>query len=115
MSKRTEQVAGEIQQIVGQLLQHEIKDPRVAFCTVMRVDMSPDLQMAHVHVSVMGEPETRKETMAALDRAKGFIRREVARELRHLRSAPDLRFMLDNTIDYSIRIGELLRDKPPSQ
>jgi ribosome-binding factor A len=44
MSKRTEQVAGEIQQIVGQLLQHEIKDPRVAFCTVMRVDMSPDLQ-----------------------------------------------------------------------
>ena len=53
--------------------------------------------------------------MAALDRAKGFIRREVARELRHLRSAPDLRFMLDNTIDHSIRIGELLRDKPPSQ
>jgi ribosome-binding factor A len=48
--------------------------------------------------------------MAALDHAKGFIRRQVAQQLRHLRTAPDLRFMLDTSIDHSIRISELLRD-----
>lgn len=110
MSKRTEQVAGEIQQIVSHTIQHEVKDPRVAFCTVMGVDVSPDLQMAHVRISVLGDDQTRKQTLAALDRAKGFIRRQLAQELRHLRTAPDLRFQLDTSIDHSIRISELLRD-----
>lgn len=110
MSKRTQQVAGEIQQIVGHLIQFELKDPRIAFCTVVSVDMSPDLQMAHIHVSVMGDQADRKATMAALERAKGFVRRELAKQLRHLRSAPDIRFLLDETLDHSIRINELLRD-----
>lgn len=110
MSKRTAQVAGEIQQIVSHLIQHEVKDPRVEFCTVMGVEMSPDLQMAHVRVSVMGDAQARKKTLAALDHAKGFIRRQVAHELRHLRTAPDIRFMLDTSVDHSIRISELLRD-----
>ncbi|MFZ9859317.1 MAG: 30S ribosome-binding factor RbfA [Roseiflexaceae bacterium] len=110
MSKRTQQVAGEVQQIVGRLIQFEVKDPRIAFCTIVSVDMSPDLQMAHIFVSVMGDDKARKETMAGLDRAKGFIRRELARELRHLRTAPDIRFRLDETLDHSLRIGELIRD-----
>jgi ribosome-binding factor A len=110
MSKRTQQVAGEIQQIVGHLIQFELKDPRIAFCTVVSVDVSPDLQMAHVHVSVMGEQADRKATMAALERAKGFVRRELAKQLRHLRTAPDIRFLLDESLDHSIRINELLRD-----
>jgi ribosome-binding factor A len=110
MSKRAQQVAGEIQQIVGHLIQFELKDPRITFCTVVSVDMSPDLQMAHIHVSVMGEQTDRKATMAALERARGFVRRELAKQLRHLRSAPDIRFLLDESLDHSIRINELLRD-----
>lgn len=110
MSKRTEQVASEIQIIVSQLIQFELKDPRVAFCTVMGVDMSPDLQMAHVRVSVMGDADARKATLKALEHAKGFIRRQVAQQLRHLRTNPDFRFILDTSIDHSIRISELLRD-----
>lgn len=110
MSKRILQVAGEIQQIVSHLLQFEIKDPRVAFCTVVSVEMSPDLQMAHVKVSVMGDAATRKATMQALERARGFVRRELARQLRHLRTAPEIRFMLDESLDHSIRINEILRE-----
>jgi ribosome-binding factor A len=110
MSKRTQQVAGEIQQIVGHLIQFELKDPRIAFCTVVSVDVSPDLQMAHIHVSVMGEQADRKATMAALERAKSVVRRELAKQLRHLRSAPDIRFLLDESLDHSIRINEILRD-----
>jgi ribosome-binding factor A len=110
MSKRTQQVAGEVQQIVGRLIQFEVKDPRIAFCTIVSVDMSPDLQMAHIFVSVMGDESARKATMTALERAKGFIRRELARELRHLRTAPDIRFKLDESLDHSLRIGELIRD-----
>ena len=115
MSKRTLQVAGEIQQIVGHLLQFKVKDPRVAFCTIVNVDISSDLQMAHIHVSVMGDADTRKATMGALERARGFIRRELARELRHLRTAPDIRFMLDESLDHSMRINELLRDLKSQQ
>ena len=110
MSKRAQQVAGEIQQIVGHLIQFDVKDPRIAFCTIVSVDVSPDLQMAHIFVSVMGDDTARKETMAGLERAKGFIRRELARELRHLRTAPDIRFKLDETLDHSLRISELIRD-----
>ncbi|MBM4412660.1 MAG: 30S ribosome-binding factor RbfA [Chloroflexi bacterium] len=110
MTKRTQQVAGEIQQIVGQLIQFQLQDPRIAFCTIVKVEMSPDLQMAHIFVSVMGDESARKDTMAALERAKGFVRRELARELRHLRTAPDIRFKLDETLDHSMRIGELIRD-----
>jgi len=57
MSKRTEQVASEIQIIVSQLIQFELKDPRVAFCTVMGVDMSPDLQMAQPKPKAFKMPE----------------------------------------------------------
>jgi ribosome-binding factor A len=53
--------------------------------------------------------------MVALDRARGFIRRELARELRHLRTAPDIRFMLDESLDHSMRINELLRDMKSQQ
>ena len=63
----------------------------------------------------MGDAEARKATMGALDRARGFIRRELARELRHLRTAPDIRFMLDESLDHSMRINELLRDMKSQQ
>jgi ribosome-binding factor A len=108
MSRRVEQVAEEIQRILGEVLQFDLKDPRVGFATVMGVDVSADLAVAKVRISVMN-PQEREETMAALERAKGFMRRRVAQELRHMRSVPELRLILDTSLDYSIHIDELLR------
>jgi ribosome-binding factor A len=57
----------------------------------------------------MGDEEQQRETMAALEHARGFLRRQVAQELNHLRTVPDLSFKLDTSLAYSQRIGELLR------
>lgn len=109
MSKRTQQVADEIQRILGDVIQYELKDPRVGFATVVGVDVSADLQHAKVRISVMGDDEQREETMAGLERAKGFMRRQVAQELRHLRMVPDLHLELDTSLDYSMHIDDVLR------
>jgi ribosome-binding factor A len=109
MSKRTEQLGHEIQRILGEILQYELKDPRVGFATVVGVEVTADLQIARVRISVMGTPEERRETMAALERAKGFLRRRLAEELNYLRFIPELRLTLDTSVDYSLHIDELLR------
>jgi len=108
MSKRTLQVSDEMQRILSEVIQYELKDPRVGFATVVGVDMSADLQHATVRISVMDETQ-RADTMEGLQRAKGFMRRRVAQELRHLRAVPELHLMLDTSLDYSIHIDEVLR------
>jgi ribosome-binding factor A len=55
------------------------------------------------------DPEQREETMAVLERAKGFLRRRVAQELRHMRFVPELRLILDTSLDYSMHIESVLR------
>lgn len=87
----------------------------VALVTVMGVEMSADLQRARVRLSLMGDDEERSATMEILQRARGFLRRRVAEELRHLRSVPQLVLEWDTSIDYSLHIDELLRSiEPPS-
>ncbi len=110
MSRRTQQVAGRIQEVLGDVIQNELKDPRVGFVTVVGVEVSADLQHARVHLSVMGDEEQRTETMHTLERARGFLRRRVSEELRHLRFAPELRLVLDTSLDYSLHIDEVLRE-----
>jgi ribosome-binding factor A len=109
MSKRTQQVADEIKRVLGEVIQYEMKDPRVGFATVTDVTVSGDLQHAQVRISVMGDDAQRAETMAALERAKGFLRRRVAQELNYLRFNPELHLHLDTSLDYSLRIQEVLQ------
>ena len=108
MSKRTLQVSDEMQRILSEVIQYELKDPRVGFATVVGVNMSADLQHATVRISVMDETQ-RADTMEALQRARSFIRRRVAQELRHLRAVPELHLVLDTSLDYSMHIDEVLR------
>ena len=107
MSKRTEQIGDEIQRILGDVIQSEVKDPRVGFVTVTGVTMTPDLLRANVRISVLGDDQERKTTMQVLERAKGFLRRRVAEEL-SLRQTPELKLHLDTSLDHALRIGELL-------
>lgn len=109
MSKRTEQIGDEIQRILGEVIQSEVKDPRVGFVTVTGVNMTPDLLRANVRISVLGDDQERKTTMQALERAKGFLRRRVAEEM-SLRQTPELRLHLDTSLDHALRIGELLHE-----
>ncbi len=92
------------------MIQSEIKDPRVGFATVTGVEVSADLQHATVRISVMGDDAARADTMAGLQRARSFLRRRVADEMRHMRFVPELHLMLDTSLDYSIHIEKVLHD-----
>ncbi len=108
MSRRTKQVADSIQRVLSETIQFELKDPRVAFATVVGVDVSADLQHAHVRVSVMGDEPQRQESMQGLHHARGFLRKRVAEELRHMRFVPELHLELDTSLDYAMHINEVL-------
>src|SRR5579859_6717973 len=114
MSKRTQQVSDEIRRILSEVIQSELKDPRVGFATVVNVEMSADLQHARVWVSVMGDAAQQQDTMDALEHARGFLRRQVAAQLRHLRSVPELHLKLDRSVAYSAHIDDLLRQTSAS-
>jgi ribosome-binding factor A len=108
MSKRVKQVADTIQQVLGEVIQKELKDPRIGFATVTAVQVSVDLRYARVFISVMGNDEQQKETMQGLKSARGYMRQRVASEMNHLRFVPELRLELDTSLDYSLHIESLL-------
>lgn len=106
---RVSRVGEQIKKEIVDIVRTEVKDPRVGFVTITEVEASGDLQHATVFVSVLGDEEQRKGTMEALQKAAGFIRAEVGRRVR-LRRTPELHFKLDTSLDYSTRIGKVLRD-----
>ncbi len=112
MSRRTEQVAQEIKRHISELLVQEVRDPRIGFVTVTAVEVSPDLEHATIHVSVLGSEEDEKETMKALRRASGFLRSELAKRIR-LRKMAELRFEPDRSAAEAIRISQLLNQVLP--
>jgi len=105
--RRQRQVGSLIQQELSDLLRRELRDPRLGFATVTEVKLSASLDCARVYVSVMGDEEERRRTMAALERAEGFIRRELAHRLK-LRYVPQIEFVADLTLDRAARLEALL-------
>jgi len=114
---RVQKVAAQIQQELSDLISRHMKDPGIAFASITQVKMSPDLRSATVRVSVLGSEEERKATMAALDRGRGYLRHELAVRLSNLRFAPELRFVDDDSIAYSVRVSKLLQEvlPPPAE
>ncbi|GGJ04779.1 hypothetical protein GCM10010885_12400 [Alicyclobacillus cellulosilyticus] len=106
---RTQRVAEEMKKELADIIRYELKDPRIGFATITRVEVSPDLQYARVYVSVLGDTETKKHTLQALAKASGYIRGEVTRRL-HLRLAPEMVFKEDDSGEYSARIEQVLRE-----
>lgn len=105
-----DQIRGE----VAEMIRGELKDPRIGFTTVTRVELTGDLARARVLVSVMGSAEAQAETLAGLVSAAGFLRHELGRRLR-LRRVPELVFALDRGVEVGERIEELLRKIKGSQ
>lgn len=110
MSKvRVSRIGEQMKKELSQIIQREIKDPRIGFVTVTGVEVTGDLQQAKVFISVMGNEEQRENSIAALQKAKGFIRSEVGRRIQ-LRHTPDLIFKIDESIEYGSKIESLLKD-----
>lgn len=106
---RVQRVGEQIKKEMSDIIQNELKDPRIGFVTVTSVEASGDLQHAKIFISVLGPEEQRQETLQALEKAKGFIRSEIGRRIR-LRLTPEISFHLDTSIDYSEKIMEKLRE-----
>lgn len=104
---RIEKVQELIKQEVSQIILKELKDPRIGFVTVTQVDVTGDLRSAKIYVSLMGSEEQIKDCWDGLQKALGYIRREIGKRIR-LRCTPELSFQLDKSLDYSVHIQELL-------
>jgi ribosome-binding factor A len=102
-----------VRAVLSDAITQEIKDPRVGFVTVTAVKTSPDLRHARVYVSVLGDDEVRADSLVGLNSAHGFLQRRVASELR-LKHTPTLDFAYDDTVDRSLRLGELLDEHEPA-
>jgi len=104
---RVGRVGEQIKKELSQILQMELKDPRIGFVTVTGVDVANDLSQATVYLSVLGDDSQKEETLKALAKAQGFIRSELGRRVR-LRHTPELIFKFDTSIEYGSRIEQLL-------
>jgi len=115
MSHRIERVNQLIRQEISELLQRELKDPRLgSFVAVTEVDTSLDLRHAKVYISFLSNEEQRKDALAALTGASSFIRKELARKLR-IRRIPELSFHWDTSIEQGDRISRLIDQVIPPE
>ena len=106
--RRPEIVGDELQKIISGIISNKLRDPRVPLMTtVTGVKMSSDLTHATVFVSVYGDDETKKGAMDAIEHAKGFIRREMCKQI-NLRVAPELHFEADNSLEDAARMNDLI-------
>ncbi len=122
MSKnwRQDQLGEVIAHELSDLIRTRMKDPRIGFASITDVDLSADLRHAKVFVSVMGEPEEQRATLAALNHASGYLRHELAQRLT-IRHTPDISFRLDESIARGAHVLDLINqvsahttDKPPA-
>ena len=107
--RRIDRIGHLIQMELSQLVLHKVKDPRLGFVTVTHVEVSPDLRWARVFYSVMGDEKKRKESQVALEKAAGFLQKEIGAAL-VLRYIPKLQFCLDDSLDRGFEIDRVLRD-----
>lgn len=106
-----------VREVVAEMISHELSDPRInAMTTVTRVEMSPDLMVARVFLTVRGDEKVERRIIRAVRHASGFIQRRVAREL-NVRSCPELRFDLDERakgVERTLRLIEGNRMREPA-
>jgi ribosome-binding factor A len=106
---RPARIGEEIRQEISVILAREVHDPGVGFVTVTQVKVSPDLLLARIYYTQMGDDRARRETRLALDRATPFLRRQIGQRLR-LRRVPVLEFHFDEGVGHQARVEQILFD-----
>ncbi len=107
-SIKNTRVSQEVQRELSSLIRFEVKDPRIApMTTVSDVYVAPDLKTAKVYISVLGDEEVKSNTIKGLRSAASFLRSALAKNL-NLRNTPELQFVLDDSIEYGVRMNHLI-------
>jgi len=105
---RIEKVASQIRHNICQIIQKELKDPRIGFITVTGTEVSADLQIAKVYFSVLGSAKQKEDSVNALKNAAGFIRKQLASRL-NMRYTPALDFRIDESAEYGQKIDDIFK------
>lgn len=109
-SIKNTRVNGEVQRELSRIISREIKDPRIhPMTSVVAVEVAPDLKTCKAYISVLGDEKSQQDTLAGLKSAVGYIRRELARTI-NLRNTPEIRFVLDQSIEYGVNMSKLIDD-----
>ena len=109
-SIKNTRINGEVQKELSKIIQNGIKDPRIAPLTsVVSVEVAPDLKTCKAYISVLGSEKAAADTLAGLKSAEGFIRRQLAHTV-NLRNTPEIRFILDQSIEYGVTMTKLIDD-----
>lgn len=109
-SIKNTRVNGEVQRELSRVISREIKDPRIhPMTSVVAVEVAPDLKTCKAYISVLGDEKSQQDTLAGLKSAVGYIRRELARTI-NLRNTPEIRFVLDQSIEYGVNMSKLIDD-----
>ena len=105
--QRSERVQEALRQEISKILHDEIKDPRIGFLTITKVELTKDLRHAKVYFSVLGDAKDNSKALQGLNSAKGYIKNMVADRI-SLRFVPEIAFKLDETLRYTQEIYNLL-------
>lgn len=106
---RTERLGEQIRMEASELLARRVHDPGVGFVTVTRVRVTPDLQLARIYYTLLGDAAARATTERALARVTPFVRHQLGQRLR-LRRVPEVQFVFDRSIAHQARVEELLQE-----
>ena len=107
-SIKNTRVNAEVQHELANLIREGIKDPRIhPMTSVTGVVVAPDLKTCRAYISVLGDDEAKKNTIAGLKNAEGYIRRQLAKSI-NLRNTPEIRFILDESIEYGVTMSKLI-------
>lgn len=109
-SIKNTRINGEVQKALSEIIRSELKDPRIhPMTSVVLVQVTPDLKFCKAYISVLADEEQAKETLAGLKSAVGFIRTQLAKKV-NLRLTPEISFVLDQSIEYGVRMTRLIDD-----
>ena len=98
----------EVQRELSEIIRGGLKDPRIhPMTTVVSVEVTPDLKYCKAYISVLGDEESGKDTIKGFKSAEGYIRRELARRI-NLRNTPEMKFILDQSIEYGVAMSHLI-------
>lgn len=107
-SVKNTRINGEVLKELSNIIRSEIKDPRInPMTSVVAVEVAPDLNTCKAYISVLGDEKSQKDTITGLKSAEGYIRRQLARTV-NLRNTPEIRFILDQSIEYGINMSKLI-------
>jgi len=104
---RSKRVQSALKDEVSRIIHDDLKDPRVGFITITKVDLTPDLRYAKIYYSVLGGDKDKNDTKIGLKQAKGYIRKLIADRIK-LRYTQEIAFYLDKGHEYSQRIDEII-------